>query len=174
MYNGRFESLYRLTVKLIVPFAWQDGSWRKRLCQYLLDCSVVTFCCAEDMIQRHANTNTVHAFMSCARNIQTRLASERGPAPSKGRIMTFYMQTFPPPPLRPVVGENGLFRKGPGNQLIKPTLHALEYIYNRDIKNLLLHVSVPHRCHHQGVLTVVKVVLSKWPFVCISHTLAKD
>ena len=127
--------MYRITVKLIVHFAWQDDSWRKRLCQYLLDSSVVTFCCAEDMIQRHANTNTVHAFMACAGNVQTRLASEGGPALSKGRIMTFYVQTSPPPLLRPVVGENGLFRKGPGNQLIKPTLHALEYLYNRVIKS---------------------------------------
>jgi len=87
------------------------------------------------MIQTHANTNTVRAFMTRSGNNQSRLASERGPALSKGHIMTFYMQTFPPPLLRPVVGENGLFRKGPGNHLIKQTLHALEYIYNRAIKS---------------------------------------
>jgi hypothetical protein len=27
---------------------------------------------------------------------------------------------------------------------------------------VLLHVSVLHGCHHQGVITVVEVVLSKW------------
>ena len=38
-------------------------------------------------------------------------------------------------------------------------------IYTRNAQDLLLRVSALHGCHYQGVLTVVKVVLSKWPVV---------
>jgi len=38
--------------------------------------------------------------------------------------------------------------------------------YTTDAQNLLLPVSVIHGCHHQGLFTVVKVVLSKWSVLC--------
>jgi len=45
-------------------------------------------------------------------------------------------------------------------------------IYITHAQNLL-YVSALHRCHHQGVFTVVKVVLSKWSAVWHhSHTLS--
>jgi hypothetical protein len=31
-----------------------------------------------------------------------------------------------------------------------------------DAQNFFLHVSALHGCHHKGVFTVVKVLLSKW------------
>ena len=38
--------------------------------------------------------------------------------------------------------------------------------YTTDAQNPLLHVSVLYGCHHQGVFTVLKAVLSKWSVVC--------
>jgi hypothetical protein len=43
-------------------------------------------------------------------------------------------------------------------------------IYITDALNLLQHVSALHGCHHQGVLTVVKAVLSKWFLACSTAT----
>jgi hypothetical protein len=90
-----------------------------RVCQYLPDCSVVTFCCADDMSKIQASTSTVHAVMACAGKIQTRLTSERGPTLSRGHIVKFYMQTFPPLLLRLVGGVDGLLRNGAGKLLLE-------------------------------------------------------
>jgi len=43
-------------------------------------------------------------------------------------------------------------------------------IYITDALNLLLHVSALHGCHHQGVFTAVKAVLSKGFLACSTAT----
>jgi hypothetical protein len=43
-------------------------------------------------------------------------------------------------------------------------------VYTTDAQNFLLHVSASHGCHHQGVFTLVKVVLLKWSVVCTAVT----
>jgi len=47
-------------------------------------------------------------------------------------------------------------------------------IHTTDAQNIFLHVLELHGCHHQGVFTVVRVVLLKWSTVCTSHTFAHE
>ena len=56
------------------------------------------------------------------------------------------------------------------DQFTKPTLHA-RIIYSTDAQKFFLHVSALLGLHHQGVYTVVKIVLLKWVVLCrtVSH-----